>query len=74
MPVQHYHVQIQVYILLSLTDIARWSSSEVPNPAKLGTGVLSLSEPSWFVGRVNGGFMITRSYELSFAVTEYPCV
>lgn len=45
--------------------MTRCSSSLVANPAKDGTGT---SAVSWFVGRVNGGFMITRS-KLSFGAS-----
>ena len=47
-------------ILLSFFDIRRCSSSVVPNPAKDGIGVPILVA-SCPVGRVKGGFIITKS-------------
>ena len=45
---------------LSAADIRRCSSPLVEKPAKEGTGT---SATLWLVGRVKGGFMITRSAE-----------
>ena len=55
--------------LLSFLPIACCSSWDVLKPANDGTG-MSVWPASWFVGRVNGGFMMIRSQDLSVTVTE----
>ena len=52
---------------LSFLPIACCSSCDVLKPANDGTGI-SACPASWFVGRVNGGFMMTRSQDLSSIV------
>ena len=47
-------------IVFSRRDMAACSASSFPRPANDGTGT---SAASWLVGRVNGGFMITRSID-----------
>ena len=47
--------------LASRLDMARCSAASVSNPAKDGTGTRAASAVPWLVGRVNGGFIITRS-------------
>ena len=56
-------------VFLSFRLIACCSSCVVLKPANDGTGI-SAWEASWFVGRVNGGFMMTKSHELSSILTE----
>ena len=53
---------------LSFRPMACCSSCEVLKPANDGTGI-SAWPASWFVGRVNGGFMMTKSQDLSSIVT-----
>ena len=54
---------------MSRLAIARCSSLDVPKPANDGIGMPALFA-AWFVDRVNGGFMMTRSQDLSLIVME----
>ena len=59
----------EVLAFLSFCCIAYCSSCDVLNPANDGMGMSECCD-SWFVGRVNGGFIITRSQDARLTETE----